>query len=154
MGESKRRALARSAQPIIYHHTSTLRTNLLWMSDLSREVGFFSRQGYRQSSGQFPSRRRSVRRPAWPTATFRGGSTFYFLLSVPASDLGLAPARPRFFFLDAAVTCSAPYWAYHHRHHHRYLTYCEIYPYAYVCRPHHRHHHHDYNYWGDDWGGY
>ena len=32
MGEAKRRAAARAADPIIYHHTSTLRTNLIWMA--------------------------------------------------------------------------------------------------------------------------
>src|ERR1700731_3325696 len=32
MGEAKRRRLAGSGIPSVYHHTSTLRTNLLWMS--------------------------------------------------------------------------------------------------------------------------
>lgn len=32
MGEAKRRREARAIDPVVYHHTSTLRTNLLWMS--------------------------------------------------------------------------------------------------------------------------
>lgn len=32
MGEAKRRKLAQAAGRMIYHHTSTLRTNLIWMS--------------------------------------------------------------------------------------------------------------------------
>lgn len=32
MGEAKRRREALAADPVVYHHTSTLRTNLMWMS--------------------------------------------------------------------------------------------------------------------------
>jgi hypothetical protein len=32
MGEAKRRQLAGTGEVIVYHHTSTLRTNLIWMS--------------------------------------------------------------------------------------------------------------------------
>lgn len=32
MGEAKRRRELLAANPVVYHHTSTLRTNLLWMS--------------------------------------------------------------------------------------------------------------------------
>ena len=32
MGEAKKRRLAGTGKVIVYHHTSTLRTNLIWMS--------------------------------------------------------------------------------------------------------------------------
>jgi hypothetical protein len=32
MSEAKQRRLAAAADPVVYHHTSTLRTNLMWMS--------------------------------------------------------------------------------------------------------------------------
>jgi hypothetical protein len=39
MGEAKRRKQARAARTIVYHHTSTLRTNLIWMSGVIEREG-------------------------------------------------------------------------------------------------------------------
>jgi hypothetical protein len=43
MGEAKRRRSIAAANPVIYHHTSTLRTNLIWMSgkiEIESDCGF------------------------------------------------------------------------------------------------------------------
>lgn len=54
MGEAKRRKMKEAELgPVVYHHTSTLRTNLLWMSGVIELEGQSRRPAFHPSWAKF-----------------------------------------------------------------------------------------------------